>query len=431
MNRRDLLVAVATPILIAKLGYCSHEIDSNPPRTERIVTVAQSPPADFIGADSAVLQKAADSLKPGDTMEIASGTYIMVNSLFLPSRITVRGKRGQTILRKSPGVESRLVEDGDYGENQLRVAEPEKFRPGMGISISDKLYKSDWDVSVATIRSNEGRLLYIDPMLLRDYSAEKQQASVHNSIPILCAIEADGVVVENLIVDGNKAENAYIDGCRGGAIYIYRSKNVVIRNCVARNYNGDGISYQITDNIEVVNCESHGHTGYGIHPGAGTTHSTVKGCRIHDNGEAGLFLCWRVRDGRVEDNSIENNGKYGISIGHKDTDNVFVNNTISGNGVSGVYFRKETFKNSAHRNRFSGNKVLNNGDAKEGYGFYIEPLAGDLTISNNQILDTRAGKERTQRYGVYKSAGVGDVKINDNEMEGHIEQDVFDASQRR
>ena len=134
-----------------------------------------------------------------------------------------------------------------------------------------------------------------------------------------------------------------------------------------------------------------------------------------------------MRDGRFENNQIENNGKYGISIGHKDTDNVFVNNTIAGNGFSGVYFRKETFKNSGHRNTFSGNKVLNNGSTKEGYGFYIEPLAGDLVISKNQITDTRSGKERTQRYGVYKAAGAGSVKVEDNAMEGHVEKDVFEV----
>ncbi len=377
------------------------------------------------------MQKAADSLQPGDTLEIGPGTYAMDNSLFIPSGVTVRGKAGQTILRKSAGVESLLAEDGDYGESQLRVTEPQRFRPGMGISVTDKVLNSGWDISVTTIKSIEGNLLRIDPMTLRDYNAEEQQAAVRNIFPILCAIETDGVVFEDLIVDGNKAENAYIDGCRGGAIYLYRSKNAVVRNCVARNYNGDGISFQITDNVQVLNSESYGHAGYGVHPGTGSPHATVKGCRIHDNGQVGLFLCWRVRDGRFEDNRIENNGKYGISIGHKDTDNVFLNNTVAGNGFSGVYFRKETFKNSGHRNSFSGNKILNNGSAKEGYGFYIEPLAGDLVISKNQITDTRSGKERTQRYGVYKAAGVGNVKVEDNQMEGHVEKDVFEVSQKR
>jgi parallel beta-helix repeat protein len=323
-----------------------------------------------------------------------------------------------------------LVEDGDYGESQVRVAEPQKFQPGMGISVTDKRFNSDWDVSVSTIKSIEGNSLRIDPMLLRDYSAEEHHAVIRNSFPVLCAIETVGVVFEDLIVDGNKAENDYVDGCRGGAIYIYRSKNAIVRNCVAQNYNGDGISFQVTDNVQILNCESCGHTGYGAHPGAGSTHTAIEGCRIHDNGQVGLFLCWRVRDGRFERNSFEGNGEYGISIGHKDTDNVFANNSISGNGKAGIYFRKETFKNSPHRNTFSGNKVLNNGGAKEGYGFYIEPLATDVMISKNRVKDTRTGKERTQRYGVYKAAGAGNVKVENNEMEGHVDRDVFEASQQ-
>jgi len=425
---------VAMPLLIAQWGCSSQSKESTVSAKQRkgkIVSVAQSAPADFVGNDHAVLQKAANSLHPGDVLEIGAGTYTMENSLFIPSHVTVRGKTGQTVLRKSAGAESLLAEDGDYGESQLRVAEPEKFRAGMGISVTDKLLNSGWDISVTTIRSVEGNLLRIDPMTLRDYNAEEQQAAIRNSFPILCAIETDGVVFEDLIVDGNKAENAYIDGCRGGAIYLYRSKNAVVRNCVARNYNGDGISFQITDNVQVLNSESHGHTGYGIHPGTGSPHATVKGCHIHDNGQVGLFLCWRVRDGRFEDNRIENNGKYGISIGHKDTDNLFVNNTIAHNGFSGVYFRKETLKNSGHRNHFTGNKVLNNGNAKEGYGFYIEPLAGDLVITGNQITDTRSGNERTQRFGIYKAAGAGSMKVEQNEMKGHIQKDVYEVSQKR
>jgi len=58
-------------------------------------------------------------------------------------------------------------------------------------------------------------------------------------------------------------------------------------------------------------------------------------------------------------------------------------------------------------------------------------LAGDLVISKNQITDTRPGKERTQRYGVYKAAGAGNVKVEDNKMEGHVEKDVFEVSQKR
>jgi hypothetical protein len=126
---------------------------------------------------------------------------------------------------------------------------------------------------------------------------------------------------------------------------------------------------------------------------------------------------------------IEHNGHYGISIGHKDTDNEFVGNTIAGNGITGVYFRKETVKNSGSRNIFRGNKVLDNGNAREGYGFYVEPYATDLVIDGNQIADTRTAN-RTQRYGIYKAAGAGSVDAKNNSMSGHSGGDLHDAGLR-
>lgn len=116
----------------------------------RVVTVAQSGAADVVGNDSAALQRAANLLRPGDTLHIGAGTYDMQNSLFVPSGVKVRGVAGQTILKKSPGLESSLIEDGDYGERMLAVAEPEKFRPGMGVSIVDDTLKDGWDISVSS-----------------------------------------------------------------------------------------------------------------------------------------------------------------------------------------------------------------------------------------------------------------------------------------
>jgi hypothetical protein len=397
--------------------------------TSRVVSVGQSGPVDVIGSDSESLQKAANLLHPGDVLSIGPGTYTMENSLFVPTGVTVRGVAGKTILRKARGVDSRLVEDADYGDTFLAVAEPEKFHPGMGVAIVDDTLKAGWDISISSIASVKPPYVIINPMTVRDYDRQEHRARMTNTFPILCAIDAENVVLEDLIVDGNRAENNYIDGCRGGAIYMYRVRNVAVRRCTARNYNGDGISFQISDGVHVIGSESYGHAGYGIHPGTGSVSSLVKNCRVHDNGDIGLFLCWRVRHGRFENNVIENNGHYGISIGHKDTDNEFVGNTVAHNGRTGVYFRKETAENSGSRNVFRNNKVLDNGNAQEGYGFYIEPYATDLVIEGNQIADTRAEK-RTQRYGIYKAPGAGSVEASNNSMSGHSAGDIHESALR-
>jgi len=394
--------------------------------SNRTVTVAQSGNADVVGADSTALQKAADMLRPGDTLLIGPGTYQMDASLLIPSGVTVRGTAGKTILLKSRGVESLLAEDGDYGETYLNVAQPEKFHPGMAVEILDDTLKEGWDVTISKIVSVKGRMVQINPYTVRDYDLEQKHARMRNTFPMLCAMNADNVTFEDLTVDGNRPENAYIDGCRGGAIYLYNVRNVTVRNCVARNYNGDGISFQISDGVHVLNSESYGHAGYGLHPGTGSANAVVEHCRLNHNGDIGLFLCWRVRHGQFRDNIIEDNGHYGISIGHKDTDNEFTNNTIARNGVAGVYFREETYLNSGHRNVFRNNKVLDNGNAKLGYGFYIAPLVSDTLIVGNQIADTRASK-KTQRYGVYKVKGSGSVRLDSNTMEGNSAGNFYEA----
>ncbi len=431
MKRLRLLKCFVLVSFCLSLGTACRKSPDSPPSSviPRTITVAQSGVADVVGSDNEALQKAVDMLRPGDTLEIRPGTYQMNNSLFVPSGVTVRGVAGQTILKKSTGVESPLAQDGDYGESQLSVVDPRKFQPGMGISVMDDTLKSGWDVSVTAVKAVEGNVLRINPMTLRDYDAEKLHARVRNTFPILCAIQTEKVVFENLVVDGNKDENAYLDGCRGGAIYLYISRDAIVRNCVARNYNGDGISFQITDNVQVLNCESYGHAGFGVHPGTGSDRPTIKDCRLHDNGQVGLFLCWRARHGQISNNVIEHNGMYGISIGHKDTDNLFQDNKVSRNGFCGVYFRQETLKNSGHRNTFRNNEVLDNGDSKRGYGFYIEPYAGDLLIAGNRIAESRSGTERTQRYGIYKTAGAGSIQMDANSMTGHVEKDYFEANE--
>jgi len=379
----------------------------------RVVTVAQSGNADVVDADSAALQKAAGLLRPGDTLSIGAGTWTMDNSLFVPSGVTVRGVPGQTVLRKSSGVDSALVEDGDYGDTYLAVADPSKFHPGMGVAITDDKQQSGWDVSVSSVAEVRPPYLILNPMTVRDYNHEQGHARIRNMFPILCVMDAANVVLEDIIVDGNKSENAYLDGCRGGAIYLTRVRNVTVRNCTARNYNGDGISFQITDGVRVVNCESYGHTGYGVHPGTGSANAMVEGCHLHDNGDIGIFLCWRVRHSRFQNNVIEGNGHYGISIGHKDTDNEFVNNTVARNGLAGVYFRNESVQNSGSRNVFRNNKVLDNGNAREGYGFYVQPHAADLIIEGNQIGDTRASGA-TQKCAIFEAEGAGAIAARNN-----------------
>jgi hypothetical protein len=111
-----------------------------------------------------------------------------------------------------------------------------------------------------------------------------------------------GARVENLTIDGNKDENLPLNGCRGGGIFLYRCPGTVIASCVVTNYNGDGISFQQSNDAQVLNCVSEANNGLGLHPGSGSQRPVVRGCTARNNGEDGLFLCWRVKQGVFEEN---------------------------------------------------------------------------------------------------------------------------------
>src|SRR5271155_1538062 len=127
MNRCLALLSLIALCVITNVSCTSRSVASStiPNRT---ITVAQSGNAGdaltVIGSDSGALQKAADMLRPGDTLVIGPGTYQMDASLLIPSNVTVRGTAGKTILLKSPGVESALAEDADFGESYLLAANP-------------------------------------------------------------------------------------------------------------------------------------------------------------------------------------------------------------------------------------------------------------------------------------------------------------------
>jgi len=57
----------------------------------------------------------------------------------------------KTILRKGPGVKSRLKLDADYGEQVATVEDARGFVPGMGVTVVDKQNREGWVPSVRTL----------------------------------------------------------------------------------------------------------------------------------------------------------------------------------------------------------------------------------------------------------------------------------------
>jgi len=377
------------------------------------ITVGQSN-ADIIGKDNRALQAAVDAAAGlgGGLVEIGEGVYEMHDSLHLRSHVTVRGKREKTILRKANGVSSPLAIDGDYGEEQITVTNPAGFEVGYGVAVWDA-NAGGFYATVARITGRNGNICSIDKPLNADCMVGNK-ALAATVFPVVSGCFIEDARVEDLTVDGNKDNNIQLNGCRGAGIYLYRAFGTVIQGCVARNYNGDGIGFQQSNDAVVVDCLSEGNTVLGFHPGSGSQRPAIRNCVARRNGSDGLFLCWRVRNGIFESNLLEENGQYGISIGHKDSDNFFRRNTVRLNRQDGVFFRNEALGMAAHRNRLEDNLIENNGVAGPAAGIRVRGETNGLIFRHNTIRDTRAENFQTQTVGICLEEKVGAVIVEDN-----------------
>jgi polygalacturonase len=373
--------------------------------------------ADIIGSDNRALQAAVDYISGlgGGTVQVRAGEFVMRDSLHLRSHVTVLGTRGKTILRKAKGAVSSLAMDGDYGEEQVTVLDPEGFNVGYGITIWDN-QSGGFHTTVGRITGRNGNTFSFDKPLNADCLIANG-AKAATVFPVVSGYDLDGARIEDLVIDGAKEENVALNGCRGGGIFLYRGFGTVIRGCVVKNFNGDGISFQQSNDVLVENCVSDNNSGLGLHPGSGSQRPIVRGCVARNNGEDGLFLCWRVRHGLFEKNILENNGRYGISIGHKDTDNLLQDNEVRANKQDGVFFRDETVGMAGHRNQLQRNLIENNGGTDLAAGIRVRGETRDLVFRDNVIRDTRAPDARKQAVGIRIEEGAGPVTLEGNQIE--------------
>ena len=377
--------------------------------------------ADVSGTDHRALQAAVDYVAGlgGGRVTILPGRYDMRDSLHLRSRVSIEGAGADTVLVKSAAAESALLLDGDFGEEQVTLAEPEGFEVGDGITLIDDA-TGGFHVVVATILWRQGDTFGISKPMNDNYMVA-DNARATTSFPVISGYYVEGVTIDGITVEGNREHNPRLTGCRGGGIYLYRSHGTAIRNCRAYNFAGDGISFQQSNDVIIETCHCRGNENLGLHPGSGSGSPIIRDCLSEENGAIGLFLCWRVKNGLFENNRLLNNGDTGISIGHKDTDNLFRGNECRGNRCEGVLFREESQAMAGHRNRFEANVIVDNGNSDAGYGVRILGETAGLQFVGNRIgnADTRM-----QRVGIQVGAQAGAVELADNDMTGNTETDV-------
>lgn len=384
---------------------------------ERLTISVGHDHADLVGKDDRVLQAAVDYLRRmgGGTVKVGPGVYTLRAAVVLPSSIRLVGSGPETVFTRIASEVVPLAEDSDWYDQEVTLAAPGGFQVGDGVVFqAQNPHHSGPTVIKRTIVARSGNRLKLNDGLRENLwlSGNPTCASL---FPLLTSEHTSDVTIENLVLDGNMQNTQNFNGNYGGCIFLQDCNRYTIRDVETRNYNGDGISFQICHDVVVENCYSHDNADLGVHPGSGSQRPIIRNCRLHRNG-LGLFWCWGVKYGLAERNEILDNRNYGVSIGHNDTNNVMRFNRIVGSGKAGIIFRDENRGKDfwANRNTLEHNQIENSG-GPDGIAIDIQGQTKDVRIAHNDIRETR---EPQRRIGIRVGAACQRMDLSENRFSG-------------
>ena len=371
---------------------------------------------DLCGGDQRVIQAAIDTVARmgGGTVRLLPGTFRLRNAVHLTSNLRLLGSGPETVLVKEASAASKLAADSDWYDQEITLADAKGFRVGDGICLRAKNpHHGGATVIKRTLIARSGNRFKLDKGLRENlWTAGNPTAST--LFPLLSGESITNVAIENLALDGNKANNEELDGNYAGCIFLQDCSDVGIRKVVARDYRGDGISWQICHDVTVEDCESRNHTGLGLHPGSGSQRpvmrgNTIAGCNI------GIFFCWGVKYGLADKNTIEDIKTAGISVGHRDTDNLIRGNTVKRSGQSGILFRPERGEGfTGDRNTVEGNTIIDTG-GEDAAAVEVQGVTAGLVFRNNALKETRGP---AKRVGFRLGKETKDITLDGNTVEG-------------
>ncbi|MBP9002563.1 MAG: right-handed parallel beta-helix repeat-containing protein [Candidatus Hydrogenedentes bacterium] len=384
--------------------------------TEPLVITVGGPDADIQGFTDRAIQAAVDYIaaRGSGAARLTTGTFTLRNAVYLRPGVRLTGAGEATILRKAPMERTALARDADWYDQELALVDASGFPPGCGICLEGVQPHSGTRIVVKrTVIARDGNRVLLDRALRENFWVEFNPV-ISSLFPLVTAENASRLAIENLVLDGNRAENAALDGNYAGCLWFQDCSDITIRNVIARDYNGDGISWQICHDVTLEHCKSLDNTMLGMHPGSGSQRPVIRDCELSGNG-IGVFFCWGVRHGLVERCDIHDNTDSGISIGHRDHGNLIRECVIRNNGNHGILFRPERGEGfTATANTIENCRIVDNG-GENSAAVEIQGVTSGNRFIRNHFEETR---DRARRVAIRLAPESGEQSFEKNRFQG-------------
>lgn len=362
------------------------------------------------------IQAAIDDLagRGGGRLVLPEMALSLDRGLALRSGVELCGRGASTVLRKGPGRTYPLAGYHNYGMCDVPLVSTSGLEPGMTVSVHDDKGRGFYE-TFATITWIDGDWVGLDRGIEADYRAGDHPV-LTTAYPLVFALDADGVAVRDLTLEGNRAQSEEgMGACRGAAVYFYRSRDIEITGIRERDYDGEGLGFQICRDVLIRDCRFADNSGNGLHPGAGSTNALFEDCEGSGNGNCGFFFCVRANHISVRDCRFTGNGT-GVSIGTRDCHNLIDGCTVDGNAAAGVLARPSPRPVEVHSCAVRRCRIEGNAGVKGQGQVEVTSDAHDLIFAGNRVSGRPgAGADKP---GFYVEGSARTIYLADNEVKG-------------
>jgi hypothetical protein len=315
---------------------------------------------DGITDDRAAIQAALDAAKAagGGVVSLPPGTYLIKRSLFIGSKVTLRGSGiGVTTITKPASIKSLLSANASALATSVTVADSTGFVVGGAIHLYDTS-SYEWLSTQGIITNVAGNVITFTNAEALGHTGldgalqTARAATATTSFPLIRNdLASTRIVVRDLTLNQN--QNANDPAPTSGTVMAQTDFTLATIHWVETYYS-------LVENVEFLNASGDAYSdqaqdGTGVTPSAGiikTTKNTIRGCRIRNAtrhgvhlgtcmnggwvlgnemtscGWYGMFYCAYVTNTVAQGNIIDSCG-YGLAgIDERDTGNVLIGNTI-------------------------------------------------------------------------------------------------------
>ena len=204
-------------------------------------------------------------------------------------------------------------------------------------------------------------------------------------------------------------------GCRGAAVYFYQTRGIEVTGVRERDYDGEGLGFQICRDVVIRGCTFSGNSGNGLHPGAGSTNALFEDCDSHDNGDCGFYFCVRANHITVKNCRFTGNDT-GISIGTRDCQNLIEDCVAEGNAAAGILARSSPRPVEVHSIHVRRCTVGANAAAKGQGQIEILSEGHDFIVEDNTVHASQG--KGADKPGIFVQDTVRDVFLQNNRITG-------------